>query len=73
MDCAMGKNNGYGQLGTGMVIMLNHIAIRIPFSVLLSCTALGLDGIWITLLFSFVAAFVCAVVIDQHIRNKAEI
>lgn len=73
-QCFMGRINGCGQPGKGMVItVLNHIAIRIPFSILLSGTALGLDGIWITLLFSFIAAFVCAVMIDKHIRKKAEI
>lgn len=72
-QCFMGRINGYGQPGKGMVItVLNHIVIRIPFSIILSKTALGLDGIWITLLFSFVAAFVWAVLIDRHIRKKAE-
>lgn len=56
-----------------VITVLNHIAIRIPFSILRPGTALGLDGIWITLLFSFVAAFVCAVVIDKHIRKETEI
>lgn len=72
-QCFMGQINGYGQPGKGMVItVLNHIAIRIPFSILLSKTVLGLDGIWLTLLFSFVAAFICAVVIDRHIRKSAD-
>lgn len=34
-----------------MITVLNHIAICIPFSILLSSTDLGLDGIWITMLF----------------------
>lgn len=72
-QCFMGQINGYGQPGKGMVItVLNHIAIRIPFSILLSKTVLGLDGIWLTLLFSFVAAFICAVVIERHIRKSAD-
>lgn len=72
-QCFMGRINGYGQPIKGMVItVLNHIVIRIPFFILLSGTALGLGGIWITLLFSFVAAFVCAVAIDQHIRKSAK-
>lgn len=57
-QCFMGKINGYGQPGKGMFItVINHIVICIPFSVLLSKTTLGLDGIWITLLASFVIAF----------------
>lgn len=70
-QCYMGKINGYGQPGKGMVItILNHIVIRIPFSIFLSRTFLGLDGIWITLLVSFVAAFVCAFLIDKQIQKK---
>ena len=42
------------------------------FSVLLSKTVLGLDGIWITLLASFVIAFLCAYVIDRHITNQKQ-
>lgn len=70
-QCYMGKINGYGQPEKGMVItILNHIVIRIPFSILLSRTFLGLDGIWITLLVSFVAAFICAFLIDKQIQKK---
>lgn len=70
-QCYMGKINGYGQPEKGMVItILNHIVIRIPFSILLSKTFLGLDGIWITLLVSFVAAFVGAFLIDKQIQKK---
>lgn len=73
-QCYMGRINGYGQPGKGMIItVLNHIAIRIPFSILLSKTVLGLDGIWITLLISFVVAFVCAYVIDRHITTQKNI
>lgn len=71
-QCFMGRINGYGQPAKGMIItILNHIVIRIPFSIILSNTALGLDGIWITLLFSFVAAFVCAFIIDRHIVRQS--
>lgn len=70
-QCFMGRINGYGQPGKGMMItIVNHIIIRIPFSVILSGTPLGLDGVWITLLSSFVAAFVCAYFIDKHIVQK---
>lgn len=70
-QCFMGRINGYGQPGKGMIItIINHILIRIPFSVLLSKTILGLDGIWITLLVSFVIAFLCAYVIDKHIISQ---
>lgn len=70
-QCFMGRINGYGQPEKGMIItVINHIVIRIPFSIILSGTALGLDGIWITLLFSFVVAFVCAYVIDKHITRQ---
>lgn len=70
-QCFMGRINGYGQPGKGMIItILNHIAIRIPFSIILSNTVLGLDGIWITLLSSFVAAFLCAYGIDRHIVKQ---
>lgn len=66
----MGRINGYGQPGKGMIItVLNHIVIRIPFSILLSKTVLGLDGIWITLLLSFIVAFLCAYSIDKHITR----
>ncbi len=66
-QCFMGKINGYGQPGKGMIItVLNHIVIRIPFSIILSNTFLGLDGIWITLLCSFIIAFICAFVIDRR-------
>lgn len=71
-QCFMGRINGYGQPGKGMVItVINHIVIRIPFSIILSNTSLGLDGIWITLLLSFIVAFVCAFLIDRHIVKKA--
>lgn len=67
-QCYMSRINGYGQPAKWMIItVLNHIAIRIPFSILLSKTVLGLDGIWITLLISFVVAFVFAYIIDRHI------
>lgn len=70
-QCFMGRINGYGKPEKGMIItVVNHIVIRIPFSILLSETALGLDGIWVTLLFSFVAAFVCAYRINQYITRK---
>lgn len=70
-QCFMGRINGYGQPGKGMIItILNHIVIRIPFSIILSNTVLGLDGVWITLLFSFVAAFICAYCIDRHIIKQ---
>lgn len=69
-QCFMGRINGYGQPGKGMIItVLNHIVIRIPFSILLSKTVLGLDGIWITLLLSFIVAFLCAYIIDKHITR----
>lgn len=67
----MGRINGYGQPGKGMIVtVINHIAIRIPFSVLLSKTVLGLDGIWVTLLGSFVIAFLCAYIIDKRITSQ---
>lgn len=67
-QCFMGCINGYGHPASGMIItILNHIVIRIPFSILLSGTALGLDGIWITLLFSFLAAFACALVMNRRV------
>lgn len=70
-QCFMGRINGYGQPGKGMIItVINHIAVRIPFSIILSNTVLGLDGIWITLLFSFVVAFACAFIIDRQIIIK---
>lgn len=70
-QCFMGKINGYGQPGKGMIItVLNHIVIRIPFSIILSNTFLGLDGIWITLLCSFIIAFICAFVIDRRIAAQ---
>lgn len=70
-QCFMGRINSYGQPRKGMVIIvINHIAIRIPFSIILSNTVLGLDGIWITLLFSFVVAFACAFIIDRQIIKK---
>lgn len=71
-QCFMGCINGYGHPANGMVIsILNHIVIRIPFSIWLSGTVLGLDGIWLTLLLSFVAAFVCALIINGRvIKNK---
>lgn len=72
-QCLMGRINGFGQPAKGMIItILNHIVIRIPFSIILSNTAFGLDGIWITLLFSFVAAFFCALDIDRHIVKNAK-
>lgn len=52
-----------------IITVLNHIVIRIPFSILLSKTVLGLDGIWITLLLSFIVAFLCAYIIDKHITR----
>lgn len=71
-QCYMGQINGYGQPAKGMIItVLNHIVIRIPFSIILSQTALGLDGIWITLLISFVASFICVVFINKHVTKKA--
>lgn len=67
----MGRINGYRQPGKGMIItILNHIVIRIPFSIILSNTVLGLDGIWITLLFSFAAAFICAYRIDRLVVKQ---
>ncbi|MCM1235038.1 MAG: MATE family efflux transporter [Ruminococcus flavefaciens] len=70
-QCFMGRINGCGQPEKGMLItVLNHIVIRIPFSIILSHTALGLNGIWITLLFSFAAAFVCAYGIDRHVMKQ---
>lgn len=70
-QCFMGRINGCGQPGKGMIItVLNHIIIRIPFSVILSKTALGLDGIWITLLVSFVIAFLCAYIIDKRLYRS---
>lgn len=69
-QCYMGRINGYGQPGKGMIItVINHIVIRIPLSMLLSRTFLGLDGIWITLLISFVIAFICAFIIDRHVTK----
>lgn len=70
-QCFMGRINGYGQPGKGMIItVINHIVIRIPFSIILSKTFLGLDGIWITLLVSFIIAFLCAYLIDKHIISR---
>lgn len=44
-QCFMGKINGYGKPEKGMIItVVNHIVIRIPFSILLSEAALGLDA-----------------------------
>ena len=69
-QCYMGRINGYGQPGKGMIItVINHIVIRIPLSMLLSRTFLGLDGIWITLLISFVIAFTCSFLIDRHVTK----
>lgn len=69
-QCYMGRINGYGKPAKGMIItILNHIAVRIPFSVILSKTALGLDGIWITLLASFIIAFICAYITDRHTQK----
>lgn len=61
------------QMLSMIITVLNQIAVRIPFSILLSKTALGLDGIWITLLISFIIAFLCAYIIDRNIKNKCDI
>ena len=69
-QCFVSRINGFGQPGKSMMItLLNHGAIRIPLSILLSRTVLGLDGIWLTLLFSFIVSFVCAVIIDRRVTS----
>lgn len=70
-QCLIGHINGLGKPSSGMIItILNHIVIRIPFSIILSKTFLGLNGIWITLLISFILAFICSIIIDKHISKE---
>lgn len=56
-----------------IITVLNHIIIRIPFSIILSQTDLSLDGIWITLLISFVASFIRVVFINRHVIIKTKV
>lgn len=69
----MAHINGLGKPSSGMIItILNHIIIRIPFSIILS-KLIGLKGIWITLLISFILAFICSIFIDKKITKNTNI
>lgn len=70
-QCFMGFINGIGNPKSGMVItILNHVVIRIPFSIILTRMSLGLDGVWITLLFSFIVAFICSLIIIRKAHKE---
>lgn len=56
-----------------IITVLNHIIIRIPFSIILFQTALGLDGIWIALLTSFIASLIIVVFINRHVIKKTKV
>lgn len=58
-NCALGVINGYGKSAVGMLLMFfYYIIVRIPLAFILSKTSLGLNGIWIAVLISHVAALI---------------
>lgn len=73
-QCLLGQINGYGRTGTGFLIaVVNHIFGRIPLSYILSGTSLGITGIWIAMVISFVAAFITAITLNAHLTGKMKI
>ncbi|MFD3157215.1 MATE family efflux transporter [Haloimpatiens sp. FM7330] len=56
-NCVLGAVNGFGKPMAAMFLMIfYYIIIRMPLAKLLSITSLGLNGIWIAVLVSHVAA-----------------
>lgn len=60
-NCALGVINGYGKSAVGMFLMFfYYIIVRIPLAFILSKTSLMLNGIWIAVLVSHIAALIAA-------------
>ena len=66
-SCFLGKSSGEGKTQLSMLLMvIYYIVIRIPLAVILSHTTLELDGIWIAILISHVAALIIAVLVSRE-------
>ena len=65
------KLAGLGKVNLSMTVMiLYYIVIRVPLAAILVRSSLGLDGMWISILASHLAAVLVAVVIDRGVTQS---
>ncbi|MFL0253290.1 hypothetical protein ACJDT4_23055 [Clostridium neuense] len=70
-NCALGVINGYGKSSVSMFLMFfYYVIVRIPLAFILSKTSLMLNGIWIAVLISHVAALIAANIYLYHKFKK---
>ena len=69
-NCCFGTINGMGRPSKSMLLMIfYYIAVRMPLAYLLSYIGWGLNGIWVAVLISHIAASVasgCSILISSH-------
>lgn len=71
----LGTVNGAGKPFAAMCLMIfYYIIVRMPLAKILSMTVLGLNGIWIAVLVSHIAAAIASVLYCRHLlKQKAKI
>ncbi len=66
-----GKLAGLGKVNLSMAIMfLYYIVIRVPLAVVLVKSSMGIDGMWIAILASHLAAVILTVIIDRKVSTR---
>lgn len=61
-NCVLGLVNGFGKPTVAMFLMIfYYIIVRMPLAKMLALTSLGLNGIWIAVLISHIAATIAGI------------
>ncbi|OPJ64151.1 MATE family efflux transporter [Clostridium oryzae] len=62
-SCVLGKVNGFGRPTTAMFVMIfYYVVVRMPLAKIFSLSSLGLNGIWIAVLISHIAAVLASLI-----------
>lgn len=73
-NCVLGTVNGFGKPAGAMFLMIfYYIIVRMPLSKILSITSLGLNGIWIGVLVSHIAAAIAGLSYFKILLKKQEV
>ncbi|KEH98022.1 MATE family efflux transporter [Clostridium botulinum] len=70
-NCVLGAINGFGKPMSAMLLMIfYYIIVRMPLAKILSINKLGLNGIWIAVLISHIAATIAAICYFKVLLKK---
>ena len=70
-SCFLGETSGLGHPGRSMALMfVYYIVVRVPLAAALVRTPLALDGVWIAVLISHIAAAALAAASGSSVRHR---